>query len=243
MPMLDVLRRRRRSTAAPERPFFHRLVGLLTEQGVGLVLDIGANEGQFATALFAAGFAGRVVSVEPHPETHGRLVARARRRAGWTVQPPIALGEEEGTAELFSFDRSDMNSLLAPAEAMDAAFQRLGAPAPVSVPVRRLDRLWPDLVGDGDRVMLKLDTQGSEAAVLAGAGDRLADVAVVQCEAAVTPLYQGQPRLAETIAAMAGLGFEPALLSAGHWSRRLGRQLDLDVVFVPRDPDPKGMKA
>ena len=236
MTLLRVLGLRRRTTAASEAPFYNRLADLLARAGVTLVLDVGANRGQFAQALFAAGYAGRVLSFEPHPATHAALADAAAGAERWRVHPPLALGERAGTAELSSYDRSDMNSLLPAAPAMGQAFAGLDRAATVSVPVVRLDALWPEIVPAGERVMLKLDTQGSESAILEGVGDRLAEIAALQCEAAVTPLYQGQPRLGEVIARLERAGFEPALVSPGHWSRRLGRQLDLDIVFLPANP-------
>ncbi len=157
-----------------------RLVQLLAQREIELVLDVGANEGRYASKLMTRRFAGRIVSVEPGEAAHRALSARARAETRWRVADRMALGDEPGTARLHTTNRSDMNSLLALAEETKAAFPKLVEAGAETVAVRRFDAVFERL-SDGvgpERCFLKLDTQGSEAAILEGCGDRFPASAV-----------------------------------------------------------------
>ena len=51
----------------------------LEHQAVDAVIDVGANAGQYATRLRAAGWRGPILSIEPIPELRDALTGRGRR--------------------------------------------------------------------------------------------------------------------------------------------------------------------
>ena len=63
---------------------------------------------------------------------------------------------------------------------------------------------WPT-----GRVFLKVDTQGSDMAVIRGCGERLVDVQALQREMSVRPVYEGQVGDLEALAGLRQLGFVP----------------------------------
>ena len=72
---------------------------LLRELEVNIVLDVGANLGQYARSLRANGYAGRIVSFEPVPHIADRLEKRASGDPDWQVLR-CALGDRDETAEI-----------------------------------------------------------------------------------------------------------------------------------------------
>ena len=56
----------------------------------------------------------------------------------------------------------------------------------------------------------------------------------LQLELALLPLYEGERPWLDLVGDLAGRGFAPYLLFPGYFSRALGRQVQLDVVFYPR---------
>ena len=55
-----------------------QLAFTLHQQAIDAVIDVGANTGQYATRLRAAGWAGPILSFEPIPEVHRRWPSTRR---------------------------------------------------------------------------------------------------------------------------------------------------------------------
>jgi hypothetical protein len=101
-----------------------------------------------------------------------------------------------------------------------------------TVPLRRLDEVAGPYLAPADRVFLKIDTQGYEAAVLAGAARLLERLAGIHLEMALVPLYEGERPFRAMLDDLAALGFEPWLFLPGYFERKLARQLQVDGVFM-----------
>ncbi len=145
------------------------LTRLLAEAPKGAVaLDIGANEGRYSAWLLSQAPHLTVHAFEPHPIIFGRLEARLETAGArcWNC----ALGDVEGETELF--DYADAPGGSSHASLHNAVIERLhGRPAAAHrVAVRRLDNF---LLREGitEIFLLKIDTEGHEAAVLRGLGD------------------------------------------------------------------------
>src|SRR5687767_12447049 len=68
---------------------------LMRRLGIDLVLDVGANTGQFAGELREQGFQGRIISFEPIPAVYRDLERNAAADPLWTAKN-FALGNEDG---------------------------------------------------------------------------------------------------------------------------------------------------
>jgi FkbM family methyltransferase len=217
----------------PKHPTFSRqLVQVASDLKLDLVLDVGANEGQFARELFWAGYGGRIVSFEPQSEVHVLLSAAARGQDRWTVAPPLALGADAGTLKLAVFNRTDMSSFLPATELAGRAIPELTQTGSIDVPVARLDDLFDDHVRVGERVLLKLDTQGYEREILNGAEAVLPKIPAVLLELSASPLYAGQPGYLQLLNMLESQGFRLWHLSPGYFCKRTHRLLDFDALLV-----------
>src|SRR5262245_4945741 len=74
----------------------NRTVLMLAAHNVDLVLDIGANTGQWASELRRAGYRGDIISFEPLSSAHEQLEKNAHNDPRWTVAPRVALGSNNG---------------------------------------------------------------------------------------------------------------------------------------------------
>jgi FkbM family methyltransferase len=209
-----------------------QLVALLAHFRITCVLDVGANVGQYGALLREWGYAGRIVSFEPQAGAHGALERRAAADPAWRAAPRIALGARDGRVELEVSAESDMSSILP----QGALLRRLSPSSAVvrreTVALCRLDGVAGSYLAPGDRVFLKIDAQGYEAQVLAGAAGLLERLAGIQLEMALVPLYQGERPFRAMLDELAALGFEPYLFLPGYFERKLARQLQLDGVFM-----------
>lgn len=207
------------------RPFAARIAARL--EGVPLVVDVGANRGQYATELREHGYRGEIVSFEPLEEAFAQLTAAAARDVEWTCHR-MALGPAAGEAQINVASNLESSSLL-----QLEVGHRVGAPGVAivgveTVPVWRLD----DVLDDDRPCLLKLDVQGYEDRVLDGAPATLARAQLLQCELSIAQLYDGQARLRALIDRLDDAGLGLVDLDPFFYDPTDGRVLALDALFA-----------
>ncbi len=204
---------------------------LLLHHEIDLVLDVGANTGQYASALRRAGYAGRILSFEPLRAAWERCSAEASRDPLWSVAPRTALGATEGEAEIHVASNSVSSSLLPMHDTHRDAAPGSAYVGSEVVEVRRLDRVAREAIEGARRPFLKIDTQGYEREVLEGARDVRDRLHGIQLEISLTTLYEGSPTLTELLQMMEAWGFAPHALLPGFIDSRSGRMLQIDGLF------------
>lgn len=215
-----------------------RLKRVLDHHGISLVFDVGANEGQYGDRLRRAGYSGRLVSYEPLHETHRILADHAADDANWIVPLPIGLAERSGEAQINVSATTDMSSLRGFVPEMADLLDSARFVATETIQLARLDDIIDDHARPDDRILLKIDTQGTEDLVLDGASASLKRIALLQLELSIVPVYEGTRGFTEMIGHLAGLGFEPVLFLPGYFNRRTARLIEMDGIFVRRDMAP-----
>jgi FkbM family methyltransferase len=209
-----------------------QLVAVLQHFRITCVLDVGANVGQYGAMLREWGYRRRIVSFEPQDDAHRALERRAAADPNWQVAPRMALGRKDGEVELAISAESDMSSILPQSPLLRQVSPSSAVVRKKAVPLRRLDGVaWPYLRPD-DRVFLKIDAQGYDAEVLAGAAALLERLTGIQLEMSLVPLYEGERPFRVMLDDLAALGFEPWLFLPGYFERKLARQLQIDGVFM-----------
>ncbi len=109
---------------------------LLRRLGISLVLDVGANVGQYGALIRYHGYRGRIVSFEPVRTAFAQLVSRCKDSAGAWQARYEALGEAEGTAKI---NIADTMSSLLPKSSTASDAVRFSSATVEEVPVRTLD--------------------------------------------------------------------------------------------------------
>ncbi|QAY77933.1 FkbM family methyltransferase [Sphingosinicella sp. BN140058] len=208
----------------------------MQHEGIDTLLDVGGNEGHFALEMRERGFRGRIISFEPIAEVYGTLATRAANDPHWNTHR-LALGDEASEAEISIATAHVFSSFKRPSAYTSAKFVGAQEQAREIVPIVRLDQFLdahPDAITSA--TYLKIDTQGFEREVLAGAGTYISRFRSVQLELPLRELYEGQPTLCEMVQWMERRGFEIAMAKENGFDWQACRLLEMDVVFTRKAP-------
>jgi FkbM family methyltransferase len=204
---------------------------LLRSFQVDVVLDVGANAGQYAQELRRdLNFAGRICSFEPLADPFRVLSERAARDPRWSVFN-YGLGDVAGSATINVAGNSESSSLFEMLPLHVEAAPDSGFVGTEEVEIETLDAVFDELCSPGERVYLKLDTQGFEVRVLRGAERCLARIDTLQVEMSLTPLYAGEPSFVEMCQLLVGKGYTLIGLEPGFADPQSGQLLQADGIF------------
>jgi FkbM family methyltransferase len=207
------------------------LVRMLAEHRIDTVLDVGANEGQYARLLRQLGFQGRIISFEPLSATYQRLQHAATNDSSWIIAPRMALGSREGEIRVNVASNTAASSVLGMQEALEQAAPDLIYVGSEVVPVSRLDQASIEFLSASRNVFLKVDVQGYELEVLEGAAELLPKISGAQLELSLVSLYRGQALFPALMDFMQRQGFSVWGIIPGLVDNSSGRLLQTDVVF------------
>jgi FkbM family methyltransferase len=181
--------------------------GILQRNGIGETwIDVGAHHGEVTLGFASRNPGLRVYAFEPNLRAAARLFGKAPNY----IAIPVAVGEEDGSAELYVNQYEASSSLLPLSE--DPPYWSGGTPLRVEstmrVPTVRLDTFM-DLMGIPKVDFLKIDAQGMDLAVIRSAGKRLTDIDRITLEVWVgpRPQYLGTPSKEEVLEYLAERGF------------------------------------
>jgi FkbM family methyltransferase len=214
----------------PDRHPDAQVAQLMKTYGTGLVLDVGANEGQFAVELRSNGYRGKIVSFEPLSSAFNELQRAALRDPDWKVVN-AALGSLECSSTINIAGNSTSSSLLGMLPAHEQA-----APTSVyvdteNIQVDTLDRVLPLLDSWVGSVWLKIDTQGYEAEVLKGALNSLERIECVQLEMSLISLYEGAESFETMLRWMLEQKFRLVGLQPEFTDMKSGEMLQVNGIF------------
>lgn len=181
---------------------------LLEKNQVDLVIDVGANEGQFASGL-RGDYAGEILSFEPVRSAFRALTAKAASDSRWRALN-TALGSQPSTQVMHVSNQTKFSSLH---RGNSFSTERFGNDALSTteevVSIRTLEDVLNETHPNArdQRIFLKMDTQGHDLEVFKGAGARLQNVVVIQSELSVIPIYDGITHWTESIQTYEQAGF------------------------------------
>jgi FkbM family methyltransferase len=204
---------------------------LAREREVDVVLDVGANEGLFARELRAAGYLGRIVSLEPLSDAFAKLETASASDPLWEAVQ-VAVGSRDEPAVLNVAANWASSSFLPMADRLRETEQRTAYVRTESCTMTTLDTLRARVVSAADRIYLKLDVQGFELEALHGAAEMMPQVEVVDAELSLVELYDGAPLFGEVARELDRLGFGLLALQPSFVHPRTRAILQLDGLFA-----------
>jgi FkbM family methyltransferase len=175
----------------------------LRSRAIDLVIDVGAHIGGFGQTLRELGYSGQIVSFEPIEANFQMLQVRARKDGKWACHK-LAMGDEPGILPISVTQVRTLSSFV-PQGPIAKNYPEATIVRTEDVQVATLDSAPLRL--DGSSAFLKIDTQGFERNVLAGAPKTMKKVLGVQLEVPVVHFYQNTWTIEEAFAFMRAAGF------------------------------------
>ena len=207
------------------------VVKMLHQHKIDLVIDIGANRGQYAQLLRRYGYQGRIISFEPLQDAWDYLQKISSNDSKWEIFPRCAIGASNSFTTINVSGNSVSSSIL------DMLDQHAKA-APESVYVREeaiqvitLDEALEKISVATEKMFIKIDTQGYEEKVLDGARVSASLATGIQIELSLIPLYSGQALFQELTERLIQDEFEIWSIFPGFTDGINGRMLQCDAVL------------
>lgn len=174
---------------------------------IDLVIDAGANLGQFGKLIRSKGYAGRILSFEPVASVHEALLRNINGDSSWKALR-LALGSARDEMQINVCTNHSLSSFLPVARNALADCVAGTESVTETVAVETLDAVLRE--DPAASIFLKADVQGFEKQVLEGAMETLKRTRAIYLELPVEHLYDGSWSFVEAIHYLDGLGFTPA---------------------------------
>lgn len=169
------------------------------------IIDVGANQGQFALAAREFYPTSRIISFEPLEDVCTKYRRNTAKYTNMEVFN-MALGSQKGVIDFYKNNHSHASSALPISAEQVAAIPQTSKATMVKVPIDRLDHVL-SVEQMQSPVLLKLDVQGFERNVLEGSSGILHKINYVLIEASFVPMYEGEPLFDEMNDYLKNLGF------------------------------------
>jgi len=201
---LDIIRK-------PKSPSY-TLLGL-RKLPIRAIIDIGANQGQFAKMVLDVFPDASLYCFEPLPAPFNKLRLWAeQQRNRKIVTYNVALGDSEGEAKFFNhINYSPSSSFLETTEICENLYPFTHAQSCTIVKVTTLDRWFenesPFL---SQEILLKLDVQGFEDRVIRGGQDTFKKAKACIIEVSLDKLYKNQATFQNLSNSLYKFGYEYA---------------------------------
>jgi FkbM family methyltransferase len=203
----------------------------IADRKIDVVIDVGANVGQFGESLRAGGYRGKIVSFEPIASAFHDLSKKAAKDGNWEAHQ-CGLGAAPGVAILNVSELSVFSSIMETTNVASQQDKRIAVDHTEEISLRTLDEVAAGLTG---RIFLKVDTQGYERKTLEGGRKTLPRLSGIMLELPVIHAYKGSWRFDEAVRFMDDAGFVPAqILPVNYHTVDNVSAVEFDCLFRPR---------
>jgi FkbM family methyltransferase len=217
----------------PDRDIRRRLK-IIKHYNINKLLDVGASTGIYGLSMRHLRYENQIISFEPTNDAFAKLEKVAAKDKNWTIHN-YALGDADMKSTINIAGNSVSSSILNMLPSHVAFAPESEYVSKQEIEIKKLDTVFSEFYKEGDRMMLKIDTQGYEKSVIDGAHESLKKIMILFLEMSISPLYENELLLPEMISYLNGLGFELFSLENGFYEPTSGRLLQVDGLFVNRN--------
>lgn len=177
----------------------------LKDMDIKTILDIGANEGQFAEEIYNIFPEAKIYSFEPLKESYKLLIKKIKDKNRLYAYN-IALGEQDEEKTFYMSSGSPSSSLLKMGKLHKNLFPHTAAITEQVVTIKKLDNVKG--IHIQDNLMIKIDVQGAEDKVILGGIDTFRRAKIIITEVSYATLYENQPLFKDIFSLLDKLNFK-----------------------------------
>ena len=181
---------------------------VLLDFDIKSIIDIGANEGQFAKTIRAIFPTASIYSFEPLPDVYEKLSMLCLQDPKLQVFN-LALSNDSEIKQMFKSSFSPSSSILPMLDLHKKEWPDSSSNTIVEVNSITLDD-WIEAFNEifNDNFLIKLDVQGYELPVIQGGINTLKQAKIVLIEVSFYEFYENQPLFDDVYDCLRKLGFE-----------------------------------
>lgn len=207
-----------------------RRMKLFDNYKINVILDVGANTGQYANIVRNSGFKGKIVSFEPLSTAYKTLKNNSITVNNWEALN-FGLGDFDGESIINISANSESSSFLnmLPVHIKHRPESKFIGKEKVTI--KKLDSVFHNFSNDSDNIFLKIDAQGYEYNILQGGNKSLNNIDGLQIEMSLEPLYEGEKLICELIGYIETKGYKLMSIEPGSVDYSSGQMFQVDGIF------------
>ncbi len=204
---------------------------ILETNNINLVLDVGANIGQFAGQMrYCLGYKNKIISFEPQHDIYNILNKKSKKDKLWTTHN-FALGDENTDVYINISENSGSSSIQNMLPSHTANAPKTKYIGKEKILVKKLDDIFNEMCSEKDNIYMKIDTQGYEEKVIKGADLSLKKISTIQVESSLIPLYEGDVLFDNMNMFMNEKGYTLISVEPDFVNSLTGQELQVDCIY------------
>jgi FkbM family methyltransferase len=202
----------------------------LRSAGIKTILDIGANEGQFAEKINLILPEAKKICFEPLKDPFEKLKNKFENDNNFSFFH-LALGNMDGEQKIFRNEYSPSSSILPMKLTHKEAFDFARCEFEEVIEIRKLDNLAESIFIDKP-YLVKMDVQGFESEVIKGGIKTVGQAEIIILETSFIQLYEGAPLFDDIYLVLKDMGFSYVGSFEQLRRPRDGKILQQDSLFI-----------
>ena len=192
------------------------------------IVDIGANDGQWISAVRRSNVKTKALCIEPLPTNFSRLTSIEFKNIDFLN---YAVGNKNGEITINEASNSGLSSsILKMGSAHKSAAPGVRFSRKLKIKIIKLSKVLTDY--KYNKIFVKIDTQGYELDILKSLdSDTWKKIYAFEVEVNLVATYRNCGLIEQVIALLRSKGFHPYRVEPGFGMPNFGQQLQMDVLF------------
>lgn len=215
--------------------FYYYIVRTLIHFDINILLDVGANTGQFAEKIIIYGYKKKIISFEPISKAHKELNLKSKKYKNWEIYKRVGVGDKKGV-KILNISKNSVSSSILEINKKHLVDE----PNAMTVSRKKINLVTLNDVlkknfNEKHKIFLKIDTQGFEKKIIKGASKVLNKIKCIMLETSIIPMYEGEDNYIKIIEFMKKKGFYVWAIERGFSNKKTGEVNQLDIIFVNKN--------